>query len=344
MIYTHLALTASLLAADPCQSGLKALQQRDPGPAEAALRQCLKAHPDRIEPYLMLASAYQLQGNAEALYRTVTEGRKRFPGDKQLVTLAATYGGRLRRFQEVIDFLEPAALQWSEDAKLATLLASAHVARGMELLDAGENHSASRHLRRATELVPRDVEAHLNLGRALHNLHRWEEALAAFDRVIQLEPELPLAHFHRGLTLKQMGEFERALTDLNREIDLNSHYPPSYLVRGLTLLTKGEWDAALRDLSIAAERMPLNAQAHFGKARCLANLGRTSEAEAGFRRAMELDPSDPAPLNALVRLLLQSGRKDEAEPLARKAAELNKQQRSAAPSEIRFQSFRQEPK
>jgi tetratricopeptide (TPR) repeat protein len=344
LICISVGLAASIFGAEPCQSGLEALQRRDLGAAEAALRECLNAHPDRMEPYLMLASAYQLQGNAEALYRTVTEGRKRFPADKQLLTLSATYGGRLKRFQEVIDFLEPAGRQWPEDAKLRGLLASAHLGRGMELLDAGENEAAARHLQKATELGPQDVEAYLNLGRALHNMHRREEALAAFNRVIELEPKTPLAYFHRGLTRKEMGEFEQALADLNREIERNPNYPPSYLVRGLTLLTRGEWDAALKDLSIAAERMPDNAQAEFGRARCLAYLGRIPEAGAALRRAIELDPADPAPLNALVRLLLQSGRKEEADPLARKAAELNKRQRSAAPGEIRFQSFRQEPK
>jgi tetratricopeptide (TPR) repeat protein len=339
-VFAAAMLAASAVAADPCQSGLQALQRRDLAPAEASLRECLRANPGRIEPYLMLASVYQLQGNAEALYQTATEGRKRFPEDKQLLVIAATYGGRLKRFEEVIEFLEPAVRQPPEDPKLASLLQSAHLGLGMELLDAGENEPSAKHLSRAVELAPDDVEAQLNFGRALHNLHRWLEALPVFERVIALQPRLPLAHFHLGLTLQSMAEFDRAIAALDKELGLNRDYPPAFLVRGLSLLAKGEPQRALPDLETAAARMPDSAKAQFARARCLIQLGRAGDAEGVLRQAMQLDPDDPAPVNTLVRLLLQAGRKDEAAPLAAKAAELNRRQRTADPGQIRFQSYR----
>ena len=82
--------------------------------------------------------------------------------------------------------------------------------------------SAAALLRRSAVLAPNDVDAHMNLGRALHNTGRYAEALAAFDRVQALKPEYPLLAFHRGLSLHYMGEFEKAVDELSRVEGLRS--------------------------------------------------------------------------------------------------------------------------
>ena len=105
--------------------------------------------------------------------------------------------------------------------------------------------TAEKHLRNATELSDGNIEAHLNLGRALHNLNRSTEAVAQFDKVIALDPKTPLAWFHRGMVLQSLGELDQAIADLTTEIKLNPEYPPSYFFRGRALMTKGEWNEAL---------------------------------------------------------------------------------------------------
>ena len=324
-------------AADPCREGAQALQRRDLAVAEAALRQCVKMPGAPVDGYLLLCGVYQLQGKADLLEATAYEGLKRFPTQKRFYLTAGTYAGRATRFARAIEVLEAGRARWPDDAQMKSLLESAHVGRGKELLDAGDNANAVKHLQRATLLVPDDAEAQLNLGRALHNLHRSLDALAVFDKVLEFDARLPLARFHRGMTLHALGEFDRAIADLDRELEANPGYAPARLVRALARISKGEWEQALADLDIAAAQMPEDAKTQHARARALAQLGKTAEAEAGFRKAAELDPDDPAPLNALVRLLAQSGRSQEAAPLAARAAELARKQRSAAPGDVRYQ-------
>ncbi len=334
-IFLFLAQTA-----DSCRLGAQALDRRELPAAERFLKQCVNLSGSQLESYLQLCAVYQLQGKPEELFQAAFEGLKRFPEEKRFYITAGVHAGREKRFAQAVQILEEASRRWPEDAQVRQFLESAHAGRGMELLDAGDSETAEKHLRQATQLTDSDVEAHLNLGRALHNLHRTAEALSQFNRVLALSPALPLARFHRGLTLYTIGEFDRAIADLTAEIGTNSDYPPGYLVRGLAWMAKGEASQALPDLEMATQRMPDNAKAKYAHARCLLQLGKAADAEAVLRKSIELGPSDPGPLNTLGRLLLQSGRGNEAAPLLRRAEQLSRTQRTAAPGEIRFEDLR----
>jgi tetratricopeptide (TPR) repeat protein len=341
-------LSAAILVApaagqDPCAAGAQALARRDAAAAEPLLRQCVAAHPDQIQGYLQLCAAYQLQGKSAELEAAAAAGLKRFPGEKRFYFTVGTRAGQEKRYERAIEVFGAGFRRWPDDPKFRDSLKDAHVGRGFELLDQGKNAEAEKHLKIAVELDPSDVEAQLNLGRALHNNNRSVEALAAFDRVLELDPRLQTAHFHRGMVLHSLGEYDRAVADLDREIEINPAYPPSYLFRGLARIAKAEWVQALADLDEAARRMPDNAKAHFARARCLARLDRAAEAEAAFRRTIELDAADPAPVNALARALVEAGRAQEADALFRKAAQLDRERRSAGPGEIRFEPAARKP-
>jgi tetratricopeptide (TPR) repeat protein len=53
--------------------------------------------------------------------------------------------------------------------------------------------------------------AHINLGKALPDLKRPEEALAVFDRAITLEPNLAMAHNNRATALLKLKRPEERL-------------------------------------------------------------------------------------------------------------------------------------
>ena len=338
--FVLLLFAASLVHAqstDPCRAGAEAANQRDFASAELLVKQCIASQPEQIQPYLILAAIYQLQKDSEALYKIALDAIEKFPQEKRFYLTAATHDGRARRYGSAIKVLDEALRRWPEDPQVRTLLASSYFGRGTELLDAGHNEPAAEDLRRAIQLAPSDVEAHLNLGRALHNLLRHAEALGAFNRTLELNSAAPLVRFHRGFTQYMLGDFDRAIEDLDVEIAANPTYAPAYLVRGLARSSNGEWEKALTDLETATARMAGNAQAHHAKGRALVQLGRFDQAEASLRKAMELEPSDPAPVNTLVTILFRLDRAEEARRLARKAADLALKRRSADPGQIRFE-------
>jgi len=70
---------------------------------------------------------------------------------------------------------------------------------------------------RALALRPQYADAHANRASALHMLKRFEEALACCDRAAALQPNLPKAHYNRGNALRMLGRFEEAVASYQRE-------------------------------------------------------------------------------------------------------------------------------
>ncbi|HYK89352.1 MAG TPA: tetratricopeptide repeat protein [Acidobacteriota bacterium] len=309
-------------AQDSCRLATDAMSRGDSAAAESLLRECIKVQPGIITPYIQLCALYQSRGREIDLYRTALDGLGKFPGEKRFYLTVALHDTRNRRYESAIKVLAEGLRRWPGDSRLRDSLGVAYLEMGLGQLDAGKDLEAEKSLRKATQMNPDDVEARLNLGRALHNLRRSREAIAEFDRVLQLKPDLPLAHFHRGMVLCNLGEFKPAIVDLDKEIQMNPGYPPSYLFRGVARMGLEEWPGALPDLETAVLRMPDNFKAHYSLGRCLSRLGRTADAEAEYRKAMELDPSDASTVMALARLLQQAGKSAEAGVLFKRAGEL----------------------
>ena len=58
--------------------------------------------------------------------------------------------------------------------------------------------------------APNDVEAHGNMGTALEELGRLEEAEASFRQAIAIKPDYAEAHSNLGITLKSLDRLKEA--------------------------------------------------------------------------------------------------------------------------------------
>ena len=275
----------SHLEADTCRQASEALHRRDFESAEKLLTECLASNPAQLGPYLDLCGVYQAQGRAEDLVRVASNGMKRFPDERRFYLTVANHAGRNSQYERAIEVFSEAHRRWPQDLQFRQGLASAHLYFGMQWLDKGKNEDAERHLRKATTLAEQDVDAHLNLGRALHNLNRSIEAESEFAQVIALDPKVPLAWFHRGMVRQALGELDAAIGDLSEEIGRNPEYPPSYFLRGKAFQAKGLFREALADLEIAVRKMPDNAQAVFTRGRCRQQLGLEARGRNGLSQS-----------------------------------------------------------
>jgi len=330
-------ISTAYLHADVCNQARDAVQRRDLSAAEGLLKQCAAANPTLLGPVLDLCGIYQAQGRGEDLVRTASEGIKHFPGERRFYLTVANHAGRSSQYERALEVFSEAHRRWPQDEQFKDGLASVHLYLGTQQLDKGQNEEAERHLRRAVTLSERDVDARLNLGRALHNLNRSVEAEEEFSRVIAIDPKAPLARFHRGMVRQALGDLDAAIADLSEEIRQNPAYPPSYFSRGKAYQTKGLLNEACTDLDMAVQKMPDNARILFARGRCWLQLGQVAGAESDFRKAMVLEPENPEPINALAQLLWRSGKKEEAERLFKQGREKGLAVRTAQPGEIRFE-------
>ena len=72
---------------------------------------------------------------------------------------------------------------------------------------------------RAIQLSPEDAEARSNLGLALHESGRLDEAIAVLGRAIALKPDLADAYGNLGRVFKDQGRIDLALTYLRTAVD-----------------------------------------------------------------------------------------------------------------------------
>ena len=75
---------------------------------------------------------------------------------------------------------------------------------------------AAENYRRAIELSPQWTEAHINLGVALYQLGRIEEAREEFHSAVRLDPSNGIAQYNLGCVLEEQGEIAEAIVCLER--------------------------------------------------------------------------------------------------------------------------------
>jgi tetratricopeptide (TPR) repeat protein len=73
---------------------------------------------------------------------------------------------------------------------------------------------AAELFRQAAQAAPESVEAHADLGLALHRLRRFEEAVDAYTLALRLRPLDPDIHFNLGLAFLALGRIEAARAEI----------------------------------------------------------------------------------------------------------------------------------
>ena len=87
---------------------------------------------------------------------------------------------------------------------------------GVALLRQGKD--ALQALRRTTELMPHDGEAHGNLGAALHDLGQWDEALVSLRRALAIQPHDVEALVDAADALRALGRAREAVALYQRAL------------------------------------------------------------------------------------------------------------------------------
>jgi tetratricopeptide (TPR) repeat protein len=93
-------------------------------------------------------------------------------------------------------------------------LADAHLNLGRLLHEGGDPARAETHYRRALAIDPGDALAAYNLGVALQDRQQPREAAAAYEQAIALDPTLADAHFNLSGIYEQLGEKAAAFRHL----------------------------------------------------------------------------------------------------------------------------------
>ena len=144
--------------------------------------------------------------------------------------------------------------------------------------------------RRALEINPDLVEAHTNLGLALHNIRQFEKAISSHRLALKLKPDFSEAHTNLGLALQELGRIDEAIASHRRALEINPYSVDAYSNLGHALQDIGQIHEAMSFYRKAIEIKPRHAELHSNMGAALKELGQLQDAVTSCRRAIEIKP------------------------------------------------------
>ncbi|WP_377155830.1 tetratricopeptide repeat protein [Roseateles sp. UC29_93] len=162
----------------------------------------------------------------------------------------------------------------------------------------GGTVDAQRYFRRAIEIDPDDVFAHLQLGSLLLTQDKAKLAIAEFNQALALAPRNPDAHRAMAVGLIELGRLDEAELILRRglrDVDV-AKSGTLHLTLAQLLARQGEnasdnklIEEALKEVGLALTRQPRSCAALFQRGLIRAKLGDLRGALQSFQQVLALD-------------------------------------------------------
>jgi Flp pilus assembly protein TadD len=217
--------------------------------------------------------------------------------------------------------------------------ADAHNNLGNALLQKGRVDEALDHFHVAVELQPGDASARNNLGNALLSAGRLGEAIPQYEEALKLQPNFAKAHNNLGWSLLQTGRLDEALAHFQKALEVEPDYANAHNNLGFALLRKGRVREAIAHCQTAVKLQPDDAGTLSNLAWLLATSADPAVRDGGqattlAERANRLSGGrEPAVLRALAAAYAEGGRFADACATAQQALQLAESQSNAALAE-----------
>ena len=143
-----------------------------------------------------------------------------------------------------------------------------------------------------TPYTPLSADEHAKRADQSLRRHKFEEAIADYDKAIYRKPADAFLYYSRGLVKVQLEQYENAIDDYNDAIQLNSSYASAYHQRGLTKVQLGQHENAIADYDEAIRLNPNDASIYNERALVKAQLGQYEEAEEDRQKSQQLTDQD----------------------------------------------------
>ena len=199
----------------------------------------------------------------------------------------------------------------------------AHYNLGVALGQKGRVEEAMVHYQSALRINPGYMDARVNLGALLLQTGRVDEAIAQLQQALQIRPDYASAHHHLGNALLQKGGVDEAIAEYRKALEIKPDYAEARNNLGNTLLQKGNVDEAILHYQQALQINPDFADARYNLGNALLQKGRVDEAIAQYQKALEIKPDCAEARYNLGNAFLQKRRMDEAISQYQKALQIN---------------------
>lgn len=162
--------------------------------------------------------------------------------------------------------------------------------RGVVLHQMGRFDEAIASYRRAHELRQDYALALNNLGITLAQIGQQEEAVELLRDAMVADDRVTIPRINLGLLLLRLTRYQLAMQVFRQVLDIDSWSAPAWNGVGLVLTEIGRPEDARNAFARAVESDPESAEAHYNLSFALSRLGDYDGALRAVTRAQELDP------------------------------------------------------
>ncbi len=145
--------------------------------------------------------------------------------------------------------------------------------------------------------------AHINLGVALEQKGRRDDALFQYHAALRINPSYVQAHNNLAILLDAMDQNDEALAEYQEALRLNPKAALAHCNLGTLLVKLGRFDEAFSHYSEAARLAPDDPRPHYLKGKAELRRSQSAAGIAHFRDALQCNQNDPRTLTFLARVL-----------------------------------------
>jgi protein O-mannosyl-transferase len=192
---------------------------------------------------------------------------------------------------------------WEDTVDKAPGNARAQTNLGLALAECDRLDEAIVHYRIALEINPDFAEAHYDFARALFLSKQTDEAVVHYQAALAIKPDFAEARNNFGLVLRSCGRLDEAIDQFRMAVASKPDLAEAHNNLGLALARKGMLDEPIVQFRAALEIKPDDAEAHANLAFALAQKGRLDEAIVQWQEVIRLQPDNVISLNQLAWML-----------------------------------------
>jgi tetratricopeptide (TPR) repeat protein len=157
--------------------------------------------------------------------------------------------------------------------------------------------------RKKVEDSPKSADAHNDLGWALRQNGKLEEAEKELRTALQLDDTIAYGHSNLSVVLLDMSRVGDAVKEGERAVAIDGNSPIYRVVYGNALSADGKLDEAIKEYSEAIKLRADYENALYNLGRVLHLKGKNAEATSVLSQALKLDPNDRRVMDLMDKLV-----------------------------------------
>lgn len=176
----------------------------------------------------------------------------------------------------------------------------------------GNNDEAVQNYVQALAIAPEYLDAHNNLGAALHSLGKYEEAISSYQKATRINPRDADAFFNTGNSFMSLGRPLQAIECYKTAVAIRPLHVAAHYSLGTAFKDLGQLKPSLESYNNAASIDPKFVDAHMRIGDVLRELNMYDGAIASYINAIKVQADHVDAHKSLGTTLLQVNRREEA--------------------------------